>query len=211
MNSDENSVSEEEKTGFLVLIRKLWPHFLIHNTLAFTASMIFINIVVVSRIMWPSDTFLDHAAEIGILTGTSVYIMAFSGILFGLLADRISRIKLMAIVECIFGIGLFLNGFVPGGKGSTTFVLFLTFGLVRGFSMGGFWPLISSHVNDSTKDEERSQFYGALQATFQLFQIIGMLVSAFAFQNSYWKEYFFLVGTIAVLFGIIILVRGNEP
>jgi MFS family permease len=52
-----------------------------------------------------------HAGELGILTGTSIYIMAFSGILFGALADKVSRTKLMAFVELIYGIGLLFNGF----------------------------------------------------------------------------------------------------
>ncbi len=202
----------KEKTGFFVLIKRLWQHFLIYNSFAFTAATLFINIVIVSRIMWPPpDTFANHAAELGILMGTSMYIVALSGILFGVLADKVSRTKLMAIVELIFGIGLFFNGLVPEGQGGTTFMLFLMFSLVRGFSIGGIWPLISSHVNDATEDKERSQFFGAMQAMFQLFQIVGMLVSAFAFQNNYWRQFFFITGIVAIFFGIIISIKGSEP
>lgn len=206
-----NSETIEEKTGFLLLIKRLWPHFLIYTSYAFTVSTLFINIVIVSGIMWPGDTFADHAGELGILTGTSVYIMAFSGILFGVLADKISRTKLMAIVELTYGISLFFNGFVPVGQGQTTYMFFLVFSLVRGFSIGGFWPLITSHVNDSTEDKERSQFFGAMQALFQLFQIIGMVVSAFSFQNNYWKHYFVIMGILTLFFGFIILIKGREP
>lgn len=211
MNSEINSEAIEEKTGFSLLIKRLWPHFLIYTSYAFTISTLFINIVIVSGIMWPGDTFADHAGELGILTGTSIYIIAFSGILFGVLADKFSRTKLMAIVEMTYGIGLFFNGFVPEGQGQTTYMFFLVFSLVRGFSIGGFWPLITSHVNDSTEDKERSQFFGAIQALFQLFQIIGMVVSAFSFQNNYWKQYFVIMGILALLFGFIILIRGREP
>ncbi|MFX1571995.1 MAG: MFS transporter [Promethearchaeota archaeon] len=211
MESNINSGDAEEKTGFLILIKRLWPHFLIYNSYAFTISTLFINIVIVSGIMWPGDTFADHAGELGILTGTSIYIIAFSGILFGVLADKFSRTKLMAIVEMTYGIGLFFNSFVTEGKGQTTFMFFLIFSLVRGFSIGGFWPLITSHVNDSTESKERSQFFGAIQALFQLFQIIGMVVSAFSFQNNYWKQFFLIVGIVALIFGIIIFLRGKEP
>ena len=211
MDVVEISDESEERTGFIVLIKRLWPHFLIYNSFAFTAATLFINIVIVSSIIWPGDTFADHAGELGILTGTSMYIIALSGILFGVLGDKVSRTKLMALVELIFGIGLFFNGLVPEGKGGTTFTLFLTFSLVRGFSIGGIWPLISSHVNDSTEEKERSQFFGAMQAMFQLFQIVGMVASAFSFQNNYWRQYFFITGFVAVLFGIIILIKGSEP
>ena len=211
MNSEIDSEVTEEKTGFLILIKRLWPHFLIYNSYAFTVATLFINIVIISGIMWPGDTFADHAGELGILTGTSIYIIALSGILFGALADKFSRIKLMANIELIYGFGLFFNGFIPEAQGQTTYLLFLLFSLVRGFSIGGIWPLITSHVNDSTEDRERSQFFGAMQALFQLFQIIGMVVSAFLFQNNYWREYFLIVGIIAFLFGIVIFIRGKEP
>jgi len=207
----EESPEMEEKTGFFILIKRLWPHFLIYNSFAFTLATIFINIVIISGMMWPGDTFADHAGELGILTGTAAFMVALSGILFGVLADKVSRAKLMGIVELIFGFGLFFNGFVPEGQGGTTFTLFLTFALVRGFAIGGIWPLISSHVNDSTEDKERSQFFGAMQATFQLFNIIGMLVSAFSFQNNYWRQFYFIIGIVATFFGIIILMKAREP
>ena len=169
MNSEINSEVTEEKTGFLILIKRLWPHFLIYNSYAFTVATLYINIVIVSGIMWPGDTFADHAGELGILTGTSIYILALSGILFGVLADKFSRIKLMASIELIYGFGLFFNGFIPEAQGQTTYLLFLIFSLVRGFSIGGIWPLVTSHVNDSTEESERSQFFGAMQGLFQLF------------------------------------------
>ena len=214
MNMRNSSEDSEEKTGFLILIKRLWPHFLIYNSYAFTVSALIINIVIAAFIMWPGDGLLAfelHAGELGILTGTSIYIIAISGILFGALADKISRIKLMAFVEFIYGIGLFFNGFVPEGQGQTTYIFFLVFSLVRGFSIGGIWPLITSHVNDSTEDKERSQFYGAMQGFFQLFQIVGMVVSAILFENNYWRQYFVIMGIIALFFGLIILIRGKEP
>lgn len=210
MNSEANS-ELVKKMGFYKLVKRLWQHFLVYNLFALTASTLFINIVIVSGIMWPGDTFADHAGELGILMGTSMYVVAISGILFGFLADRLSRTKLQVIVELSMGVGLFFNGLVPEGQGGTTFAFFLMFSLVRGFSVGGIWPLISSHINDSTEDEERSQFFGVIQAMFQLFQIVGMLVSALLFQLNYWRQYFYITGIMAFIFGIIIFLKGNEP
>ncbi|MFW9818776.1 MAG: hypothetical protein ACFFE5_04135, partial [Candidatus Thorarchaeota archaeon] len=109
MDSIDTTEDTQEKTGFIILIRRLWTHFLVYNSYAFTISALFINIVIIASIMWPADGFLAfeiHASELGILTGTSIYVIAVSGILFGTLADRISRIKLMAFVEFIYGLGL---------------------------------------------------------------------------------------------------------
>ncbi|GAI71143.1 unnamed protein product, partial [marine sediment metagenome] len=205
MSDSEN----EPKIGFLSILKRLWPSFVINNSFAFTLSTIFINFLIVSNIIWPGESF--HSGEIGILVGTSTYIMAFSGIIFGLLADRYSRKLLMSITEIIFGFGFLLNGFVAQGLGLETYTSFLIFSLIRGFATGGFWPIINSFGNDSTEEGERSQFFGTLQASFQLFQLVGMVVSAVLFQNSFWREFFWIIGIIYILFGFLILIKGKEP
>jgi MFS family permease len=161
--------------------------------------------------MWPGDDLEIHATELGILVGSSSYIMAISGIIFGILADKFSRIKLLTIGELIFGLGLLINGFAPLGQGYITFVFFLILTLVRGFSAGGFYPIINSYSYDSTDEKERSQFFGILQASFQFFQIIGMLVSAILFQNLFWREYFWYMGLLTLIFALYILLKGKEP
>ncbi|MFX1446956.1 MAG: MFS transporter [Promethearchaeota archaeon] len=205
----DSETTNEVKIGFFHIIRRVWPSYILHNSFAFTLSTIFINFLIVSNIIWPGESF--HSGEMGILVGTSTYVMALSGILFGVLADRYSRKILMSITEIIFGFGYLLNGFVLSGIGLETFSFFLIFSLIRGFATGGFWPIINSFGNDSTKEEERSQFFGSLQALFQVFQIVGMVISAILFQNSFWREYFWVIGFIYILFGLIILAKGKEP
>ncbi|MFX1557727.1 MAG: MFS transporter, partial [Promethearchaeota archaeon] len=129
MSLDNGINSIGEKIGFKLLLKKLWPSFLIYNCFAFTISTIFINVLIISNIMWPGEGF--HSYEIGFLAGISMYAMAISGILFGILADRFSRIKLMAFIQTIFGIGLFLNGFVPDGLGNKTWILFVILTSIR--------------------------------------------------------------------------------
>jgi MFS family permease len=73
------------------------------------------------------------------------------------------------------------------------------------------WPLITSHINDSTEDKERSQTFGILQGLFQLFQMIGMVISALLFQLNFWREFFILTGIVAIIFAIFILLKGTEP
>jgi MFS family permease len=205
----ENETKKETKVGFFRIIKRLWPSFVIHNSFAFALSSIFINFLIVSNIIWPGESF--HSAEMGLLVGISTYATAISGILFGMLADRYSRIILMSITEIIFGLGYLLNGFVAQGLGLQTYTFFLVFSLIRGFATGGFWPLINSFGNDSTEEGERSHFFGSLQALFQLFQIVGMVISAVLFQNYFWREYFLFIGIVYILFGFIILAKGKEP
>jgi MFS family permease len=199
----------EKQEGFLYLLKKLWVNFLVYNSYAFTVSMVFINFILLSDLMWPGEEF--HSSEFGIMVGSGLYVMAISGILFGFLADRYSRMHLMSLTEIIFGLGIFLNGFAPEGLGLTTFNFFLIFNLIRSFSSGGFYPIIISYINDSTEEKEKSQFFGMLQALFQLFQISGMILSAVLFENAFWREFFWFSGLIFIIFGILILLKGKEP
>jgi MFS family permease len=208
---NESIQDDPKRFGFFKIIRHLWPNFLIFNSFAFTISALFINLLILSRIMWPGDALETHATELGALAGSFSYMMAISGILFGILADKFSRIKLMALSGLVYGIGLFINGFAPQGLGLTTFAYFLVFNLIRGFASGGFFPLINSYSYDSTEEKERSQFFGILQALFQLFQILGMLLSSILFQNLIWREFFWIIGLIVIFFGVMILLRAKEP
>ncbi|MFX0009671.1 MAG: MFS transporter, partial [Candidatus Hermodarchaeota archaeon] len=207
MTDDDSQI--EIKIGFFRIIKRLWPSFLIYSSFAFTLSFIFINFLVISNIIWPGESF--HSAEMGILVGTSTYVSALSGILFGILADRYSRKILMTISEIIFGFGFILIGFIIEGLGTVTYIYFLILNLIIGFASGGFWPIINSFGNDSTEERERSQFFGVLQALFQLFQIIGMLISAIFFQNLFWRQFCISVGIIYILFGLIIVTKSKEP
>ena len=207
--STMKSNKEKEQKGFTQLLKKLWPSFLLFNSFAFTISFIFINILIVSNIIWPGEPF--HSVEIGLMVGLGTYATALSGILFGVLADRFSRIKLMALMEGLLGIGFFINGFVPAGLGRTTFIFFLVLNIARGFASGGIWPLINSYANDSTEEKERSQFFGLLQALFQITQIIGMLVSALLFQNNFWREMFWICGGAYILFAAYMVTKAREP
>jgi len=209
MSHDTVNNESRNNGGFFYPVKKIWPGFLIYNSFALTVSTIFINFLIFSNLMWPGDPF--HSSEMGILVGISSYVMAVSGILFGTLADRFSRVKLITISEIIFGFSFLLNGFVPEGKGFESYVYFLILNLMRGFASGGFWPLINSFANDSTEEKQRSQFFGILQALFQLFQIIGMVISAITFQNNFWREYFWASGLLFIVFGVVIFLKSNEP
>ncbi len=209
MEIEDNLKNSEKSVGFFYLLKKLWSNFLLYNSYAFTLSTIFINFLIFSNIMWPGED--PHVAELGIIVGTGMYGMALSGIIFGILADKYSRIVLMSFTEIVFGVGLLYNGLAPAGLGTPTFTFFLVFNLVRSFASGGFYPIINSFANDTTEEKQRSQFFGILQALFQLFQIIGMIISAFLFENLFWREYYWITGSIFIIFGFVILLKAKEP
>jgi len=206
MSNVKSSEDSEEETS---LVKRLWPAYLVYINMAITNSSFFINILIVSQIMWPGEPF--HSGEIGIWFGLTTYVMAFSGIMYGMLADKFSRKNLFVFSEILCGIGYIINGFAPSGRGIITFFFFFNCGMIRTLAKGGFVPVVYSFASDSTKMEERSQFFGILQALYQLTQTIGMIISAVFFQNSYWREYLWIVGAVCIIFGLIITLKAKEP
>jgi len=106
MEIEDNLKNSEKSVGFFYLLRKLWTNFLLYNSYAFTLSTIFINILIFSNIMWPGEDL--HVAELGIIVGTGMYGMAISGIIFGILADKYSRIVLMSFTEIVLELDYFI-------------------------------------------------------------------------------------------------------
>ncbi len=207
-NMEKNIFTQDDKTKNLDLITKTWPSLVSYLSYAFTLATLYINIIIISNIIWPNDDF--HSSEIGLLFGISTYVMAFSGLIFGNLADKVSRIKLLSLSVFFFGIGFILNGFAPPEMGTYTYLYFFICVLIRGFFSGGFWPIINSYITDKTNEDERSQFFGILNATFQIIQLIGMIIAAIMFQSGLWKLYFWIVGSFISFLGIILL-KADEP
>ncbi len=188
---------------------KVWPNYLVNCCWAFTFSAIFINVIIVSNILWPGEEF--HSLEIGLMFGISTWMTAISGLIFGNFADKYSRKNLLALVIAMYGLMMVMNGFIPEGKGLLTFGSFFAYTVLRGFFSGGFQPITFSYINDLSEEDERSKIYGAIQAIFQVFQIIGMVVSAWLFENLFWREFFWGMGLISIILGILILIKAVEP
>ncbi|MFX0138748.1 MAG: MFS transporter [Candidatus Hodarchaeota archaeon] len=191
------------------VIKKAWPAFIAKTSYALTVSAVYLNVIIISNLLWRGEPF--HSGELGLMIGGSMFITAFSGIFFGVLADRYSRKNLFAYSIIFYGISLILNGFVPVGLGNISFYIFLTVLLIQGFFSGAFTPTETSYVNDTIDQTKRSEFYGFINALFQLAQIAGMLISSFLFQNLLWRQFYWIFGMIIMLEGIIVALRAQEP
>ncbi|MCP4761526.1 MAG: MFS transporter [archaeon] len=201
---------EVKSKGNLQLVKKGWPTFFSRIAIALTNSAEYINIIIISKyIMWPGEDL--HYQELSIVLGFSIWMIAISGLIFGQLADRFSRKKLISFVLVAIGLSIFLTGFIPGGQGYLTYNLFSVCLLIRSFFQGGIYPLLSSFTADTIDENERSQYYGVLQMFFQVFQISGMVISSLLFQNLFWREYYWFFGLLSILEGVIILIKAIEP
>jgi len=200
---------ENETNKKKSVVRRTWPAFIAKISFATTITAVYLNVIIISNLLWSNEPF--HSIEFGLMIGVSMFFMAFSGIIFGNLADKYSRKKLYAITITFYGIGLILNGFVPVGLGNVSFYFFFACVLIQGFFSGAFTPTETSYINDIIEQEKRSEFYGSINAIFQLAQIGGMLLSSILFQNLIWREFYWIIGTIITLEGIVVSFKAQEP
>jgi MFS family permease len=191
------------------VIKKAWPAFISKASYAMTISAVYLNVIIISNLLWQDGSF--HSSELGLMIGSSMIMTAISGILFGYLVDKFSRKNIYAISIAFYGFGLVLNGFVPYGLGNVSFYFFFATLLIQGFFSGAFTPTETSYVNDIVDESMRSRFYGAINAIFQLAQIIGMLVSSFLFQNLLLRQFYWILGSFIIFEGLIIAIKAREP
>ena len=194
MNKNKNKV-----------IKNTWPAFVSKASYAMTLSAVFLNVIIISNLLWPNESF--HSLELGLLIGSSMFSAAFSGIFFGYLADKYSRKNLYVFSVTFYGIGLILTGIIPIGLGNMSFYFFVATLIIQGFFSGAFNPIETSFVNDKVEQSMRSKFYGSINAVFQLAQMIGMLFSSLLFQNLLWRQFYWILGTLVVFEGILIAFK----
>ena len=198
MNKNKNNV-----------IKNTWPAFASKASYAMTISAVFLNVIIISNLLWPNESF--HSVELGLMIGSSMFSTAFSGIFFGYLADKYSRKNLYVFSVTFYGIGLILTGVIPIGLGNMSFYFFVATLIIQGFFSGAFNPIETSFVNDKVEQSKRSKFYGSINAVFQLAQMIGMLLSSLLFQNLLWRQFYWILGALVVFEGILISIKTQEP
>jgi MFS family permease len=208
----QNTQDSKENISTLspsTILKKSWSITLSDVTRTLTYTVAFVNVIIFSQLIWPGDPI--HVQEMSIMYGMGIYVVALGGLVFGHLADKYPRVKLLSIITIGYGIGIVLNGFVPAGLYTETYVLFFALHMFRQFFDGGAMPLNVSLFNDYANDDERSRYIGLTSVFHQLVWILSMIISAWMFQNYYWREFFWIIGAIIVISGVIIWIKAKEP
>nr|MDO8112899.1 MFS transporter [Candidatus Sigynarchaeota archaeon] len=210
MNEDEKKEPSIPPSGGKQIIRKGWPvvanHFL--GTFTWNALWLSINVLVISQILWPGDDF--HAQDIAFVSGISGVFVATSSLVWGVLVDRLSRVKLMSIQTTLDGAMFALYGFMPEGLREISFAFFLIATICTNVIAGGGGPNCNSYADDAIEEHERSQFFGILNAIQQLCYVLGLLLVSLIYAN-YWRFYFWIVGGCLVMAGLSIGFKAKEP
>ncbi|MFX0134722.1 MAG: MFS transporter [Candidatus Hodarchaeota archaeon] len=191
------------------ITKKFWAFFIMVSFQVFSRSIFWINIVPLSNLFWPYQNF--HAVEMGLIMTFTSLTAAISGILLGKIVDRGSRKITLTLISIVIGSTRIFISFAQVGLGYETWGYFLIFMTISSFFGGGNRPAHVSLSNDALNKNQRSQFFGILGIIWAIFQFLGFLVSAFAFQTGFWREFLRFTGFMTILASIIFWIFTEEP
>lgn len=137
---------------------------------------------------------------------------ATGGIIFGMLSDKMGRVKTMAVTLVIYSGFTGLSGFAH------SWVEFTAYRFLVGLGVGGMFGAATTLVAESVPGRFRSIALGSLQALSATGNIIGSLISLQIKPGTahFWDEYsgwrvLFLVGILPALLVVPIVLVLREP
>ncbi|NVM44923.1 MAG: MFS transporter [Candidatus Lokiarchaeota archaeon] len=187
----------------------IWPIYLLNGFNNISFAGIIILIVPLSTLIWPGEDY--HALEMGILITTLLWSSSVSGLIFGRLIDKYSRVKILLIVTLVRSFCMILLGFAIAGQGMVTWGYFFVLILIFGIFAGGNYPAMVSLSNDIVPLEHRSKFFGYFSIAGSIFMMFGFLISGSLVEFGFWRIYFFSIGFAVLISGLVFFFIVNEP
>jgi MFS family permease len=163
------------------------------------------------RELMPGDA-AGVRTHIGYATTSMILGWATGGIIFGMMSDKIGRVKTMVATLLVYSGFTGLSGF------ATNWVDFTLYRFLAGIGIGGMFGAATTLVAESVPAGFRAMALGSLQALSALGNIVGSLLSlqippgSQNFFNDYagWRVLFF-VGIIPALLVVPIIFVLKEP
>lgn len=143
--------------------------------------------------------------QLGTLVGAYSVVAAISVLPFGFLADRMSRVKLIALGMAPWGLAMILTG------ASTSFTMMFVVRLLLGTVEATNGPSTPSLIGDYYPVDRRSRLYGiygigSLAGTLFGFAVAGVLATLFS-----WRLTFVVWGLVGFAVGALVLKVMREP
>jgi len=124
-------------------------------------------------------------------------------LIFGLLADRYGRRKLLISNILFYSLIEILSGLAP------TYTVFLALRLLYGVGMGGEWGVGASLALESVPAKWRGVLSGMLQEGYALGYLLAAIAYALISPHASWRVMFF-VGGLPGLLSLFVIVKVKE-
>src|ERR1700693_5775720 len=140
----------------------------------------------------------------GLLNSLTLVASGIGGLLFGVLADRIGRIRSLMAAILVYALASAACGF------SRTIPQLATFRFVLGLGMGGEWTTGAALIAETWRAEHRGKALGLMQSAYAIGERLAALVVALVLPHFGWRPVFF-VGVLPAFLVFWIPRRVREP
>jgi MFS family permease len=139
------------------------------------------------------------------LMGVGLAASGLGGILFGDLADRFGRKKILTVTVVLFSLGMFLTSFVQ------TFDQFLITRFITGLGLGGEWAVGHALIAESVPPEKRARWSAFIQCGEPVGVALAVIVGFFILPTLGWDwRMAFLVSSLTGLLALFFRAHLKE-
>ena len=140
----------------------------------------------------------------GFLNSLTLVASAIGGLLFGVIADRIGRIRSLMASILVYSLASAACGL------SHSVTQLAVFRFILGLGMGGEWTAAAALIAETWRPEHRGKALGLMQSAYAIGEAIAALVVAVVLPHFGWRAVFF-VGVLPALLVFWIQARVPEP
>lgn len=153
-------------------------------------------------------TFGLNSGQSGLIVTVTLVVSAFGGVLAGVLADTIGRVRTLMLTVAVYAIFTFLCGLAPN------YPVLLVFRALQGLGFGGEWAVGAVIVAEVANPQQRGRVLGMVQSAWAigwgLALFAATLVLSYVKGPLAWRIVFFL-GIIPALLIIYVRRSVQEP
>ena len=146
-----------------------------------------------------------HLSDLSLsyVLGSSLAATAIGGIIFGILADRYGRKRVLQWTILTYSVGTFLCGI------STSLVVLIFFRIITGLGVGGEWATGQTYVGETFPPKVRGRYSAFMQTGAPIGIVLASIVGGFLSPVIGWRFCFF-VSVLPALLVVFIRVRLPE-
>ncbi|MEE1751497.1 MFS transporter [Streptomyces sp. SP18CS02] len=148
--------------------------------------------------------FSLDSGQTGLLTTVTLVVSAIGGVLAGILADRIGRVRALMITVVMYALFTVLCGFAPD------YETLLVFRALQGLGFGGEWAVGAILVAEYASARHRGRTLGAVQSAWAAGWALAVVVYTLVFQfvdaDTAWRVMFW-TGALPAL--LVVYIRRN--
>lgn len=152
--------------------------------------------------------FGGGVTELGILTFTFTILSGVSMVIFGYLADKITRKWIVLFGTLVYSIFALLTILVPSGISGYYLFFFLT--CMTGIGFGAIIPSVFSLIGDLVPKDDRSKGFSFFSIASLLGMTLGIGLSTFVGTPD-WRVPILLIGIVGLIDGAFILLLKEPP